>query len=148
MRWRCLQANRESSDILLENCCGMTELTCAVRRRKPREALDVRATFCRNLEPNEAVTRIKRKSLRTHTKTRHHNVPGTKRKTHKVLGRRSVQNCRPAQLNTAHYVTHFKASPTTADRHVLDGCSLFQRVRFSNQKYHRGKKLAKLFFEF
>ena len=32
MRRRCLQANKESTDSLLENCSGLTELTCSVRR--------------------------------------------------------------------------------------------------------------------
>ena len=49
LRWerretrRCLQANKESGDSLLENCCGLTELTCVVRWRKPHQAWDVRA---------------------------------------------------------------------------------------------------------
>ena len=44
MRKRCLQANEESTDSLLDNCCGFTELTCAVRCERPHQALDVRAT--------------------------------------------------------------------------------------------------------
>ena len=31
MRRRCLQANKESTDLLLGNFCGLTELTCVVR---------------------------------------------------------------------------------------------------------------------
>ena len=32
MRRRCLQANKESTDSLLESCYGLTELTCFLRR--------------------------------------------------------------------------------------------------------------------
>ena len=44
MRKRCLQVNEECTDSLPENCCGLTELTCAVRWRKRHQALDVRPT--------------------------------------------------------------------------------------------------------
>ena len=52
MRKRCLQASKESTDSLLGNCCGLTELTRAVRWRKSHQALDVRATRdMRNIKP-------------------------------------------------------------------------------------------------
>ena len=43
----CLQANKESTDSSLENCCGLTELICAVRWERPHQAWDVRATRTR-----------------------------------------------------------------------------------------------------
>ena len=42
MKRRCLQANKESTDYMLENCYGLTELTCVVRWKKPHQALDER----------------------------------------------------------------------------------------------------------
>ena len=34
----CLQANKECTDTLLENCCGLTEWICAVRWARPHQA--------------------------------------------------------------------------------------------------------------
>ena len=44
MRRGCPQANKRSTDSMLENCCGLTELACVARWRKPHRASDMRAT--------------------------------------------------------------------------------------------------------
>ena len=41
--------NRKATDSLLENCYGLVGLTCAVRRGKPHQALDVRATHSKSI---------------------------------------------------------------------------------------------------
>ena len=56
MRRRCMHANKVSTDSLLENCCGLTELTCAVPWERPRQALDVRNdTDMRNIKSIPAI---------------------------------------------------------------------------------------------
>ena len=37
------QGNKEPTDSLLENCCGLSEVTCSVRWERPHPAWDVRA---------------------------------------------------------------------------------------------------------
>ena len=54
----CLHANRESTDSLLENCCGLTELTCAVPWERPHQALDVRATRTRETSNQSCDTSV------------------------------------------------------------------------------------------
>ena len=50
LRWKRRETDEkamlasESPDSLLENCCGLTELTCVVRWERPHQALYQRAT--------------------------------------------------------------------------------------------------------